>query len=332
MKKPILFYYPSAGKNNKYDNPYSENLKKSMSEYFRVIESNNPYVKNYRSVRLFLRAFQADVFILSWIEQIWKFKWGTFFTKAAVKLMHLRHKKVIWIYHNLQPHAGENTKSLNLKQFFLANSDFIITHSKEALAKIQPETTVPVKYLPHPIKTIVTQKWSGTPFPCDILIWGSILPYKGILEFISLDAIQNSDFKIRIIGKCKDKHLLNQIQVKCNKNIVLENRYADFDELATYIQKAKWTLFPYIGDSISSSGALIDTIAMGGRPIGPDRGAFHDLAEEGVCAVYQSHAELMTLLNSTYTITTSHRNHFIKQYSWKNFAHEIWNIINITVK
>ena len=67
---------------------------------------------------------------------------------------------------------------------------------------------------------------------------------------------------------------------------------------------------------------------MGGRPIGPDRGAFHDLAEEGVCAVYQSHAELMTLLNSTYTITTSHRNHFIKQYSWKNFAHEIWNIIS----
>ena len=126
--KPSLLYYPSAGKGNKYDNPYSSNLKAALGKYFDVFEANNEYVKKYRALRLFFYAFCADVFVLSWIEQIWKFAFGSFFTKAAIRLMHLRGKTVIWIFHNLQPHAGENASSKDLKHFLLKHSDIILTH------------------------------------------------------------------------------------------------------------------------------------------------------------------------------------------------------------
>lgn len=325
--KQTLFYYPSAGKGNKYDNPYSENLKKSMEPYFHVLESDNKCVERNRSFRLFIRAFQADVFILSWIEQIWKFKMGSFFCKLSVYLMHKRNKKVVWIFHNLEPHAGENKWSRNLKSFFLRHSDYIITHSTEALEQLQFKTVKPLIYIPHPIQPIVITNKCYSNIKFDVLIWGSILPYKGIVEFLSNEFIRNSNLNIRIIGKCKDEVLLKTIKSKCNEHILLENRYAKFDELAILIQNSRWVLFPYVGTSISSSGALIDTIAMGGTPIGPNRGAFYDLAQEGVCAVYEDYNDLFIKLQGRKIIPEACRQRFMKRNSWENFAEKIYKTI-----
>lgn len=321
--KSKLFYYPSAGKGNKYDNPYSSNLKAALGKYFDVFEANNEYVKKYRALRLFFYAFCADVFVLSWIEQIWKFSLGSFLTKASIRLMHLRGKRVIWIFHNLQPHAGENASSKDLKHFLLKHSDIILTHSKEAEEKLQTMTSQKIKYLCHPVTPIYTADTLSTIEPFDVLIWGAVLPYKGVLEFVSAQETQESGLRIRIVGKCKDQDLVKKIEKQCNTSISFENRYANFDELVALIRAAKWVLFPYIGESISSSGALIDTVVMGGCPIGPDRAAFHDLSEEGVCTVYKDIEEMISKLKTTPNISEMDRKSFIEQNSWDQFASKI---------
>ncbi|WP_194968036.1 hypothetical protein [Klebsiella pneumoniae] len=52
------------------------------------------------------------------------------------------------------------------------------------------------------------------------------------------------------------------------------------------IEDSKCVLFPYKSGSISSSGALMDTIALGGVAIGPDVGAFKDLEKKGYARLF----------------------------------------------
>lgn len=47
-----------------------------------------------------------------------------------------------------------------------------------------------------------------------------------------------------------------------NSNVVYENRRASFGEIAKQVCLSKYVLFPYVGNSISSSGALIDTLVL----------------------------------------------------------------------
>jgi hypothetical protein len=74
-----------------------------------------------------------------------------------------------------------------------------------------------------------------------------------------------------------------------------ENNRASFEEIAWYCTHCHYVLFPYLRGSISSSGLLIDTVAMGGTPIGPALGAFKDLSDEGVCLIYNSIQEMVSI-------------------------------------
>ena len=149
----------------------------------------------------------------------------------------------------------------------------------------------------------------------EILIWGNILPYKGVLEFISSPAVRVAGLNVRIVGRCKDPGMAKDIEkavAECDSaefvgsysngseslrsKIIFENRAADFDELASLVSSSKFVLFPYLPGSVSSSGVLMDTLAMGGNPVGPAVGAFADLSRENVCFVYGSEAEMIEIL------------------------------------
>lgn len=114
--------------------------------------------------------------------------------------------------------------------------------------------------------------------------------------------------------------MVESIQKLCGKNVLFENRRASFEELAGLIQHTKYVLFPYTGDCVSSSGALIDTIALGGLPIGPNKGAFKDLAQEGVCVTYQDYDELFSILGKSSISDKSKIEDFIMKNSWNTFT------------
>lgn len=316
-----VYYYPPASRLG-YENPYSINFKSALSKTYRVCDADNRPAKML-TLSLLCYSFLADVFIINWLESAPFLKMGRLqycLACLALSIIKLRKKKIVWILHNIHPHNGSNSKSLHIQKRLFAESGLVVAHSKEAYLYAQKNASGKSLFFNHPVKRIERTKISPTDKVIDVLIWGSILPYKGVYEFLSNPEIQNSNLVVRVVGSCKDEKLKNQIQSCCSDKIHFENRRASFEELNSLIQSSRYVLFPYIGDCVSSSGALIDTLVLGGTPLGPKVGAFADLAELGVCLTYNSFFDLMRVLRTDQTIPEKMRNEFIDQSSWENFV------------
>lgn len=319
-----VYYYPSASRQG-YENPYSINFKKALSKYYDVCDA-----KNKPSLMLTLtflcHSLIADVFVINWLESAPFLKLGKvqyLFACLALTIIKLRKKKLIWILHNIHPHSGTNKQSEHLQQRLFSEAALVVSHSKEAFKWAESQAVGKCLFFPHPVQDIsCTESKSDYP-KSDILIWGAVLPYKGIYEFISMKEIQDSDFNIHIIGQCKNLKLEQKINSCCSDHIHYENRKADFSELSKRIQSCKYVLFPYIGDSVSSSGALIDTLVLGGNPVGPNKGAFSDLSKTGVCLTYSNKSDLFQILQSDRTISKDARISFLQSNSWDSFVGNI---------
>ena len=327
MKRIYLF--PPIDLKCSNSNPYIANFQSALKAHYSLLF---PIKRKFEfsGLSLLLASFKADYFIVNWIESVMTSSHKVLqylFTVSAFHILKYRKGKIIWMYHNMHPHQGENMYSKMIQKYLYKNSNWIISHSKEAANFVKTQSKAIVIYKCHPIKEISITRKIET-HPCDILIWGTILPYKGIVEFISKPFVRNSQWNIHIIGTCKDKQLENEIKELCNTNIKYENRHIDFNELYYKIQNCKYVLFPYIGNCVSSSGALIDTLVFGGTPIGPDKGAFKDLSEEQLCFTYQNDAELSNILNQNMTINSEKCHEFIRKNSWDAFGQFLHNQLN----
>lgn len=315
-----VYLYPPASKGG--CNPYCRNYKDSLKNYFIVRDLNNK-VSKIKTLPLLRYSFNTDVFIFNWIESVGNLKFG--FVQFLLTLMSLfiikcRRKKIIWMFHNIHPHEGENICSKIMRRVMFRISDNIISHSKEATVYAQKYANCKVDYFCHPIPQTVIGKWDEPLIECDILIWGRITPYKGILEFLNSCQEKLRDKKILILGECKDEKLADNIKNIVSSNVFFINRQASFEEIAAYVKNAKYTVFPYVGNSISSSGVLLDTLVMGGNPVGPNRAAFKDMSEAGLCFIYNSYEELVDMLHSGYSIDESKRKVFLQTNTWNNMA------------
>lgn len=329
MKK--MSYYPACGKNG-YTNPYSVNYKHAMSLYFDVLEADNKPPK-YKMLGLYIlkRSFQADVYVYNWIEDIGTYRLPLIqwlLVCLAFLIIKCRRKKIVWMFHNKHPHSGVTFYSKTISYLLFHTASLIVSHSKEAYVYAKSKTKRPTLYACHPIKKFTDEDlyFNGEIQRSDVFIWGSIIKYKGIEEFVSLQEVRKSNLKIHILGSGKDQKLVNRIRQYCGGNIVFEERRASYGEIAAYCRTSKFVLFPYVGDCVSSSGALIDTIAMGGTPVGPNIGAFVDLASENMCLTYKNYSDMIEILKSNKKIVD--RTDFIDSNSWESFAKIINNILN----
>ena len=379
MKRRI-YVSPSANRKSGYPNWYFVVLKENLGEYFDVLDSGNePYLT--QGWALLKHSFKADIFLLSFVETI-AFHKLAFIQYLMVRLsflvMRLRRGRIVFIFHNPRPHKGENWMSRSLTRMQLTQSCLVVSHSCEtaafARALLSEYGCSPdkVRYICHPIVdpsasvggvsgcasagagSSVSAAEGASSFgasaagiasatPSDeVLIWGNILPYKGVLEFVSSPAVRAAGLKVRIVGRCKDASLASAIEKaigQCDAGqaaegstsadvsdylhrtrIVFENRAADFEELAVLIRSSRHVLFPYLPGSVSSSGVLMDTLSMGGNPVGPAIGAFADLARENVCDVYGSEAEMIEILKSDRRVNSETLRDFISRNSWQAYA------------
>lgn len=319
-----VYYYPQPDKNGKYKNNYSKYYKDSLQRYADIVANNKPQ-SHPNSLSLFKHCFSANVYILNWVESIPFLKFGYiqfFIAMISLCIIKCRKRKIIWMFHNLVPHQGENTLSKQLSEWMFKNASAIIAHSREAAGYARIKSKCSVYYRCHPVPPIYK-------LPCvekdkkdfDVLIWGTIYAYKGVYEFISLKELQESNLKVKIIGICTDPVLEAKICSMTNKNITFENRMADFSEISALCENSYYVLFPYIGKSVSSSGALIDTISLGGTPVGPNVGAFKDLNVEGVCATYTSTEEMMQIIKERrFKLSKEKRKEFLTDNSWETFG------------
>lgn len=314
-----VYYYPSPSRGG-YPNPYSYHYKEAIEKEYNLINRENKCAK-ILGWDFFKNSFKADLYIINWLESICFLRLGWLqyiFACLGLWIIKKRRKKIVWMFHNIHPHQGDNQQSQKIQYKLFCQASLIMTHSKEAMEYAQKHTNKKVIFINHPISPITFKKINIDIPSFDILIWGAILPYKGIAEFLEIKQIQQSSITIRILGSCKNPVLSNKINNCCNEHILFENRKATFDEISAYINKSKYVLFPYIGNCVSSSGALIDTLVLGGTPIGPNVGAFKDLSEKGLCLTYENKTDLLNLLTSHNTINNSEKNKFITENSWSN--------------
>jgi len=321
VNKLKLYYYPSASKGG-YSNPYSIRVKEAMGKFYDVLDSENTPCSAL-SLGILKNCTKADVFLLNWIENIGgaKLRYLQFLVVClSFWIIRLRDAKILWTLHKIQPHEGDCWISQSIRSYLFKHADLIICHSMDAANYAKRNAHCEVIYICHPLEKISAEKDDNVYSTIDILIWGKILPYKGVAELLESDVIKNSDLKIAIIGKCDDVNLLEKIQSAVTPNVVFENRKIDFPELKSRIKSSKFVLFPYVGGSISSSGALMDTIVLGGIPLGPCMGAFKDLTHEGICLTYNTYEDIINLVRSNQQVDEKRRNDFIRRNSWSHFA------------
>lgn len=328
-----IYVAPSANRKGGYPNPYFIHLKKELASYFEVLDSENK-PRLSQGLTLLRYSFSADVFLLSFVETIAFHKLAFIQYLAAMLslvIMKLRRREVIFIFHNPRPHKGENRMSRSLTMRMLRQAVLVLSHSTDTAAYAKSLISnfggapAKVKYVCHPMPA------TDVPAPDmssgRILIWGNVLPYKGVLEFVSCPEIRDAGLDVHIVGRCSDSSLSASIEQSVSRpsatHFFFENRSASFEELRSLIPSSKYVVFPYLPGSVSGSGVLMDTIAMGGEPVGPSFGAFADLASENVCRIYHSIHELVSILNSPKQLNQTAIRHFIARNSWPAFAEMI---------
>lgn len=238
--------------------------------------------------------------------------------------------------HNKLSHTRQHER-LKKKIFnrLIKKSDYIITHSSEGIdyiGGIEPRSKDSIHYWPHPVKD--RRKKSSGEYKIDILIWGTLAPYKGILEFLQIVHQLNLEHKYRIfiVGKSSSKGYLESLSKFTNESIIIKDDFLDDNALQALICNSKTVLFTYAKSSILSSGALMDSIGFGARVIGPDVGAFTDLAKEGIIKTYADTNELFAVLDEELSKPVVHNsgqmNDFLQANSWSSFAENLHKILS----
>jgi glycosyltransferase involved in cell wall biosynthesis len=326
-----IYLYPITSRNfTGITNPYISNLAQSLSGSFKVINRDKPSDRGITDLFHFFR--KTDIVYLNWIEDLPEKHMGKIQTLIFFSLfaaLKSSGKKIIWTLHNKTSHSKKKKFiKTSLFKLLLNRSDLIITHSEEGLKHIPQKT--PSVYIPHPVRHKPDISSSLPEKSYDIIIWGTIAPYKGIDAF--LNHLEEKDlinrYRIMIAGKVTDSDLLVSLKNKVSryKNISLQNKFIEEDELDQLIKKSKIILFSYHSESVLSSGALMDSLKYPSAIIGPDTGAFKDLSKEGIVYTFRNYDDLTPLINNIISTDKKEaerdekRRKFMEENSWEKFS------------
>jgi|WetSurMetagenome_2_1015567.scaffolds.fasta_scaffold253093_2 beta-1,4-mannosyltransferase len=332
------YIYPiTAYAHKTIPNPYLENLINSLGKYFEFLNKEKPATNGIFDIIQYFR--KVEYVFVNWVEDLPDKRGGVLqglFFIVLVNLLKYRKTKIVWTLHNKFSHYKSNYYFKKfLFKFLVRKSDLIITHSREGIRYIRecyPNNYQKIKYFPHPLEKKFLQ-FKDNPAN-DILIWGSIIPYKGIDKFLQhlFDNNLENKYKIRIIGKIKPDSYIECILKLCNASIHVDNRYIPEEELKRYVADSKIVIFTYIGDSVLSSGVLMDTLSYGGNILAPSVGAFKDAEEDGLINTFETYDDLIRMID-IYLSSSSYRKNdslkrFIEENSWSKFSDKISEWLN----
>jgi hypothetical protein len=312
---------------NPYINDFCQNLENLEFDILNKNIRGNPLFPLIRYI------FDADIFIFHWIENVPVYKKGFLqFIYAIVLLVILKllGKKIVWFCHNKKVHGLKNkiqeTESNHLLYLIKKKSTHIFTHSKEGLEILNKYNHKSI-YLMHPTKNRLTNYEFSKKY--DLLIWGSISKYKGILEFLS-EVKSNpklQSLKIKIIGNCEDRVLLDKINNSLSTNISFENRSISFEELNTLRASIEFVLITYKTETVLSSAILMDSLSFGFSIIAPDTAVFRELKNENRVNVktYKNFSSVPDLIEESKEIVNYEN--FLSEYSWPDFTKNMSNTL-----
>lgn len=306
-------------------NPYITNLTASLENLFDIV--NKAKNLKYGIVDLYLNFYKTDAFYLNWIEDISFKRFGTFQALLTIPLLigiKIFRKKLIWTMHNKSSHLRSNSLYKFIYKFLIKYSDIIVCHTQESAKNLtEKEYKGEIFYFFHPfnLKSFPADE-IHIKKDIDILIWGTINQYKGVLEFFENTKDQLKDIRIQVIGNFPDNEYFNKVKKYRNNYINIENRFIECQELKELHKRSNFVLFPYNGNSVLNSGALVDSLALNSIIIAPNTGTFKDLAKLNLIYTYNEYSEIIDIVSGRDIQTLSMEKiiFFCNDHSWEKFA------------
>lgn len=336
MKK--VYLYPlSANTENGVYNPYISNLRDALNTHFDVINADKPSRTGIFDILKYLR--KLDVVYLNWGEEVPENKYGRvqgIFLLLLLQYLKLSSIQTIWTLHNKKSHYSHSRllKKMLYNQM-LKTSDLIITHAREGL-KLIPEGKLAC-FQHHPVTNSLIKQEPSKKHSFDIIIWGTIYPYKGIHTFLRFleDKGFIEKYRILIAGKIVTKTLADELQDYNQKysNLKIMDGFIEQERLIELVHASKITLFTYHSDSILSSGVLMDSLTYGATIVGPTVGAFNDLHQLGLIETYTDFNSLISVVDKTLSSEQENSSRqsklgeFILANSWNEFSLTVQKLI-----
>jgi beta-1,4-mannosyltransferase len=320
-------------------NEYVDNFFESLSKRVNLVNYNS--VPTSRSVDYLKYAFDCDVMVLNWPEDILHLRFGIWqfiVSCLTFSLFRLSGGKIVWVCHNKTTHKKKHKLLSGLaRKFYASISNYIIVHSRDAMNHFT-HMLHKTYYLPHPVYSRLETNEPDEPLPpIDVLIWGNITPYKGLTEFVKYYKQQNCTFNVLIIGKAQKSYLKQLLLDSDGLNITIVDRFVENDLLHYYFTKSRIIALPYLDSDTFSSGALIHSLNSEKVIIGPAIGNFIDLHAIGACLIYSDRQQLFSVIthlladNNYYEQTLSQLRKGIERYynsnSWDRFINEFLGIL-----
>lgn len=332
MKTKKAYIYPvTARLDTGVVNPYIDDFVKSLKPYLSFLNMEAPSHTGFIDFLKYM--FRVKYLFLNWIEDLPDKKYGklqSFLLPWIVRFFQLTGGRVIWTLHNKGSHYGMPGAKQKLVDFLARNSNFVLTHAKAGeLFAQELGAKAPIFYRFHPIKKYAITKHNKD---YDLLIWGTITPYKALDKFFGL--VSQSEYlsrlKILVTGKILDPDYETELMTLLPSNVELKNAFIGFDELGHYIACTRYVLFTYQSDSVLSSGALMDSLGFGAKVIGPHSGSFAELKELGIIETYDQLTDLERVLKKIEPYEESREeriNSFVTENSWTEYGHQLFKWI-----
>lgn len=337
MKRAYLYPISDRDKHLGLYNPYTDDFISSVKK--EVIVVNEQDGSNTGLFNLIKYIFKIDYIFLNWIENLPERKGGALQTKFLYFIFYLSrilNIRIIWTMHNKLSHSKDHyDQKERIFRFVLKHSDQVITHSNAGRSfgdTIVAGSSSRIKYMPHPVKDRRLKEGAGKKY--DILIWGTIAPYKGIdkfLDFLHQENLQDK-YRILIVGKINSPEYEESLKGFSSEMIEIQNKFIEDELLQELIAQSRIVLFTYSMDSILSSGVLMDSLGYGARIIGPHVGAFADLAEEGIISTFSDFPDMIVKINESLSEKNSQvqkekLDRFLEENSWDRFADRLLKLL-----
>ena len=324
------------------ENPYINDLEQTLSANYEIINKKS----NQNGVLDLFKYFsRTDIYYFNWIESLPSRRYGKIQIIAFMLFLLLakwRKKRIAWTLHNKYAHDKSKNGWVDyMYKIMMDHSDIIFTHSQSGIDFVEeefPASAKKIKYFIHPVKPVFPL-FNNKKCIYDFLIWGTIWPYKGVIEFLQfLEESGNiHSFKILIVGRCINNDIRMELDKYLMTNIIYKDEFYPIEEIAGFSNQAKFTLFTYKSESVLSSGSLMDSIRMRSVIIGPHIGAFKDLSSYDFVKTYNTFSEIIE-------IYTKHENAgdplpiqietFCLENSWNSFGEKLYKtlISNLNIK
>lgn len=309
------------------NNPYVQHLKEAIGLHQLEIDEA---VTDKAFPDLLREGLRADMVVLNWLENLPLRRMGVLQSLIVLfylRLLKIKGTRIVWIKHNKGTHSRKwFGLSRMIQRALIRSADHIVTHSLD----VDIPDTGKLHYLPHPSNIgpeSIIRPETAEPV-IDLLIWGSMMPYKGVLEFLRYAAgdEQLSRLNIHVAGKCADGYW-QQLQQHAGRNVTLVNRFIDEDELSQLFRRTRFILFTYNKRSVMSSGVLADSLAACRKIIAPDVGAFADMAQQySFVYLYNDFSEIAALCRDNYDdylLDYDKVRDFVVSNSWYNMGGKI---------